>query len=84
MPDKYFLVSISTNVAIPYEEGLLQGKINRNHLMYMAQKKAQDGGMLKGHQMIYQSVYIDSDGSVELTDENKAKVIEKNAKSSTE
>jgi hypothetical protein len=36
MPKKYFLVTISDAETLPYDESLLDGVVNKNHLMYLA------------------------------------------------
>lgn len=36
---KYFSVKLSRVVEIPYEEGLIEGLINVNHLTYLANSK---------------------------------------------
>lgn len=36
---KYFRVKLVKVVEIPYEEGLIEGLINNNHLMYIAHAK---------------------------------------------
>lgn len=33
---KYFKVKMSVIVELPYEESLLDGLVNKNHLMYLA------------------------------------------------
>lgn len=32
---KYFVIKVSLLVDVPYEEGLLDDRINKNHLMYL-------------------------------------------------
>ena len=39
---RYFNVKLSKVVMIPLEEGVIDGKINNNHLIYLAMAKAKD------------------------------------------
>lgn len=50
----HFRVKLEIFVDIPYAEGVMfDGSINRNHLMYLAQKKVMDEERLVPHKMIY-------------------------------
>lgn len=40
---KKFIVKASVLIEVPYELGLLDGQINKNHLMYIATARLQDG-----------------------------------------
>ena len=60
----YFSVTVSTYVDFPFEEGLMDdGKINKNHLMYVAQAKLDENpDQLKSSRMIYHDMKVVEDG----------------------
>lgn len=61
MKKRYFRVMMTNSVSVPIEKGFINNELNRNHLMYNAQKIAEDAEALNSHKMEYSFSYIEED-----------------------
>lgn len=53
---KRFYIKIYTGVSLPYEESLLDGKVNKTHLMYLAQAEIDKLPPMESHSMAYEFI----------------------------